>query len=306
MISLSDKVLNNGSDTFHRRRKPDWLRARLPGGPGYQDLRKIVDQHRLHTVCESAMCPNMGECWNHGTATVMILGDVCTRSCGFCHIATGKPPILDLDEPRRVGEAAALMGLKHMVITSVNRDELPDGGAAIWAQTIEQIRAHSPQTQVEVLIPDFCGDWDALQLVLDQRPDILNHNIETVPRLYSVVRPQAKYSRSIELLQRAKAAGLVTKTGIMVGIGERDDEITDLMRDVIGGTQTSEGCCDIMTIGQYLQPTRNHLPISRWVTPQQFAQYKIDGESLGFRHIEAGPLVRSSYHAADQATNLTT
>ncbi len=304
MISLTDRVLNNGEDTFHRRKKPDWLRARLPGGPGYRDMRKIVDEHRLHTVCESAMCPNMGECWNHGTATVMILGDVCTRSCGFCHIATGKPPMLDLDEPRRVGEAAALMNLRHMVITSVNRDELPDGGAGVWAETIRQIRRQSPETHIEVLIPDFCGDWDALKLVLDERPDILNHNIETVPRLYGVVRPQAKYSRSIELLRRAKEAGLVAKTGIMVGIGERDEEVLALMEDVIAGTRTSGGACDVLTIGQYLQPTRNHLPITRWVRPEQFAEFKCAGEAIGFRHVESGPLVRSSYHAADQAVNL--
>jgi lipoic acid synthetase len=241
----------------------------------------------------------MGECWSRGTATIMILGDVCTRSCGFCHIATGKPPTLDLDEPRRVGEAAALMRLKHIVITSVNRDELADGGAAIWAETIRSVRAASPQTSVEVLIPDFCGDWDALKLVLDEKPEILNHNMETVRRLYSVVRPQAKYERSIELLRRAKDAGLTAKTGIMVGIGEEDHEVQRLMHDVVDGSG-----CDILTIGQYLQPTRDHLPITRWVTPEQFVQYKTLGESIGFSHVESGPLVRSSYHAEEQVLHL--
>jgi lipoic acid synthetase len=243
----------------------------------------------------------MGECWTRGTATIMILGDVCTRSCGFCHIKTGRPPTLDTDEPRRVGQAVSLMRLRHIVITSVNRDELPDGGASIWAQTIREIRDHSPQTSIEVLIPDFCGDWAALQKVIDARPEILNHNMETVRRLYPVVRPQAKYDRSIELLRRCKDQGLATKTGIMVGIGETDDEIPQLMHDVISGS-----ACDLMTIGQYLQPTRDHLPISRWVTPQQFAHFKQLGQSIGFRHVESGPLVRSSYHADEQVLSLDT
>jgi lipoyl synthase len=298
-VSLTNLILDNPGREYIRRQKPDWLRAKLPGGAGYQKLRGIVDEHRLHTVCESARCPNMGECWARGTATIMILGDVCTRSCGFCHIATGRPPELDLDEPRRVGEAAGLMRLRHLVVTSVNRDELSDGGAAVWAETIRQIRANSPGTSVEVLIPDFCGDWSALQLVLDERPEILNHNMETVRRLYSVVRPQAKYDRSIELLRRAKEQGLTTKTGIMVGIGETDDEVERVMRDVVEGSG-----CDILTIGQYLQPTRDHLPITRWVTPAQFAEYKRLGESIGFRHVESGPLVRSSYHAEDQVLHL--
>ena len=299
MLSLSDRILDNPPREYVRRGKPDWLRAKLPGGPGYQRLRAIVDEHRLHTVCESAKCPNMGECWARGTATIMILGDVCTRSCGFCHIKTGNPSVLDVDEPRRVGEVVALMRLRHIVVTSVNRDELPDGGASIWAQTVRCIRQASPQTSVEVLIPDFCGDWDALQVVLDTQPQILNHNMETVRRLYPAVRPQAKYDRSIELLARAKQQGLVTKTGIMVGIGETDAEVEELMREVAQGSG-----CDILTIGQYLQPTRDHLPISRWVTPDQFAGYKSLGESIGFRHVESGPLVRSSYHAEDQVLSL--
>ncbi|MCX5661202.1 MAG: lipoyl synthase [Planctomycetota bacterium] len=298
-ISLSDQILDNAGRDYIRRQKPAWLRAKLPGGPGYQRLRAIVDEHRLHTVCESAKCPNMGDCWGRGTATIMILGDVCTRSCGFCHIATGRPPTLDLDEPRRVGQSIALMRLKHIVITSVNRDELPDGGAAVWAKTIEAIREQAPQTSVEVLIPDFCGNWEALDLVLEERPEILAHNMESVRRLYSVVRPQAKYDRSIELLRRSKEAGLTTKTGIMVGIGETDEEIEQLMRDVLAGSG-----CDILTIGQYLQPTRDHLPITRWVTPEQFVEYKRLGESLGFRHVESGPLVRSSYHAEEQVLGL--
>jgi lipoic acid synthetase len=300
-ISLSDQVLNSNGHDFLKRKKPDWLRAKLPGGPGFQRMRALMDEHNLHTVCESAKCPNMGECWSRGTATIMILGDVCTRSCGFCHIKTGRPPVLDTDEPRRVGESAGLMRLKHIVITSVNRDELDDGGAEIWAETIRQIRAQSPGTSIEVLIPDFEGNWDALDVVLRERPEILNHNMETVKRLYRVVRPQAKYDRSIEVLRRSKAEGLTTKTGIMVGIGEEDPEIDELMHDVLDGSG-----CDILTVGQYMQPTRDHLPISRWVRPEQFAAYKAKGETMGFRHVESGPLVRSSYHAEEQVLHLET
>lgn len=298
-VSLSHLIVDNAGLDYARRRKPDWLRARLPGGAGHDRLRSIIDEHRLHTVCESAKCPNMGECWSRGTATIMILGDVCTRSCGFCHIATGRPPEYDTDEPRRVAESVALMRLKHIVITSVNRDELADGGAALWAETIRRTREASPGTSIEVLIPDFCGNWGSLQLVIDERPEILNHNMETVRRLYGVVRPQAKYERSIELLRRAKEQGLNTKTGIMVGIGERDEEVEELMRDVVEGSR-----CDILTVGQYLQPTRDHLPITRWVTPAQFARFKGIGETIGFRHVESGPLVRSSYHAEDQVLSL--
>jgi lipoyl synthase len=236
----------------------------------------------------------MGECWSAGTATLMILGDVCTRSCGFCHIATGKPPTLDLDEPVRVGRAVSTMGLGHTVITSVNRDELPDGGAGVWAETIRQIRLQSPGTSVEVLIPDFCGDWDALQKVLDQRPDILNHNIETVPRLYRQVRPQAKYRRSLELLRIAKDQGLVSKTGMMLGLGEEEAEIDAVLNDLVAIG------CEILTLGQYLQPTPNHLPVERWVHPYEFAMWKMRGEQRGLRHVESGPLVRSSYHAEKQ------
>ncbi|HEY7086786.1 MAG TPA: lipoyl synthase [Tepidisphaeraceae bacterium] len=275
-------------------RKPPWLKMKMPGGEGYSRLLKLVTDQNLHTVCQSAKCPNLGECWSAGTATLMILGDVCTRSCGFCHIATGKPPVLDLDEPRRVGEVVAAMGLKHVVITSVNRDELPDGGAAVWADTIRQIRQQAPGTNVEVLIPDFCGNWDALQLVLDEKPEILNHNVETVPRLYSRVRPQAKYHRSLKLLQIARDRGFVTKTGMMLGLGEREDEIDSVIDDLVAIG------CEILTLGQYLQPTHQHLPVERWVHPDEFKAWKVRGEAKGLRHVESGPLVRSSYHAEKQ------
>lgn len=312
-LSLNHLVLSNGADrapSFDiaqdrqagplndglrpHARKPSWLKMKMPGGEGYAKLKKLIDGHQLHTVCESAKCPNLGECWSAGTATLMILGDVCTRSCGFCHIATGRPATLDLDEPRRVGDAVRIMNLGHVVITSVNRDELKDGGAEVWAETIRQIRLQSPGTSVEVLIPDFCGNWDALQLVLDEKPDILNHNLESVPRLYKVVRPQAKYHRSLKLLQIAKDQGLVTKTGIMLGIGEEEHEIDALIDDLVSIS------CDILTIGQYLQPTPKHLPVSRWVHPDEFKRWKEIGEGRGLKHVESGPLVRSSYHAEKQ------
>jgi len=275
-------------------RKPSWLKMKLPTGENYARLLNLVNDQRLHTVCQEARCPNMGECWSAGTATLMILGDVCTRSCGFCHIATGKPPTLDVDEPERVGYAVRQMSLNHAVITSVNRDELPDGGAAIWAETIRQIRLQSPGTSIEVLIPDFAGDWDALQQVLDQKPDILNHNIETVPSLYKIVRPQAKYPRSLKLLQIAREQGLLSKTGMMLGLGEEESEIDSVLDDLV-----SIGC-EILTLGQYLQPTPKHLPVKRWVHPDEFAMWKERGESRGLRHVESGPLVRSSYHAEQQ------
>lgn len=275
-------------------RKPSWLKMKMPHGQEYSKLYNLVQDHRLHTVCQSAKCPNMGECWAAGTATLMILGDVCTRSCGFCHIATGRPPELDLDEPRRVGDAVRIMHLGHVVITSVNRDELPDGGAGVWAETITQIRQQSPRTTIEVLIPDFAGDWDALQKVLDVRPDILNHNLETVPRLYPRVRPQAKYHRSLKLLQIAKEQGFTTKTGIMLGLGEEEPEVDALIDDLVAIS------ADILTIGQYLQPTPKHLPVERYVHPDEFADWKRRGETRGLRHVESGPMVRSSYHAEKQ------
>ena len=291
-VSLNHLVLSSEPSSFQR--KPSWLKMRMPAGEGYSKLLRLVNDQKLHTVCQSAKCPNMGECWSLGTATLMILGDVCTRSCGFCHIATGRPPVLDLDEPVRVGYAVAQMSLKHVVITSVNRDELPDGGAGVWAHTIREIRRQSPGTSVEVLIPDFCGDWDSLQTVLDERPDILNHNIESVPRLYRVVRPQAKYPRSLKLLQIAKEQGLLTKTGMMLGLGEDDHEIEATITDLVATG------VDILTLGQYLQPTTKHLPVVRWVHPDEFAAWKIRGEAAGLRHVESGPMVRSSYHAEQQ------
>jgi len=302
LVSLSEMVLNNSGGARHTmgaKRKPPWLRAKLPGGPGYQRLRGVIDGHNLHTVCEEAGCPNMGECWARGVATIMILGDTCTRSCGFCNVKTGKPDAADEDEPRRVAESLAIMGLKHVVITSVDRDDLPDGGASIWAETIRRTHEACPDMSVEVLIPDFKGDWDALQLVIDARPEILNHNLETVRRMYPAVRPQAKFDRSLELLRISKERGMVTKTGVMVGIGERDDEILDLMDDV----QARSGC-DIMTIGQYLQPTPNHLPVHRFVEPKTFENYRAQGLARGFKVVESGPMVRSSYHADMQVESL--
>src|SRR5277367_5923676 len=279
-------------------RKPAWLRAKIPGGPVYQETTQIVREHKLHTVCESAQCPNLGECWSRKTATIMILGNICTRSCGFCAVQTGRPTELDRDEPRRVAEAIRLMGLKHAVITSVARDELLDGGAAIWAETIRAVREQNPQTAIEVLIPDFKGRWQDLETVLDAKPDILNHNVETVPRLHKLVRPQAKYERSLELLRRAKAAGFVTKSGLMLGIGEEQDEIAATLRDMAADK------LDILTLGQYLRPSAQHLPLYRWVTPEEFAHWKRFSLDLGFKVVESGPLVRSSYHADEQSDAL--
>ncbi len=311
LLSLSSRVLNNAEgQSLAIKRKPPWLRAKVPGGPGYQRLRAIMEEHRLHTVCEEARCPNMGECWARGVATIMILGDTCTRACGFCNVKTGRPGAVDKDEPRRVAESLALMGLKHVVITSVNRDELPDGGAGIWAETIIRTRDACPTMSVEVLIPDFEGNWPALEMVIEARPHIINHNLETVRRMYPAVRPSAKFDRSLELLRRVKASGMVAKTGIMVGIGEKDEEVLALMDDVQRATLAAAGdspptSCDILTIGQYLQPTRNHLPIARWVTPEQFDAFKAEGLRRGFKVVESGPLVRSSYHADHQADVLT-
>ncbi len=279
---------------IERQRKPEWLKARVPGGENYSRLKSLIDKSRLHTVCQEARCPNMGECWNSGTATFMILGDTCTRSCGFCAVKTGRPEFLDKDEPRRVGEAVEIMKLRHAVITSVNRDELFDGGAQIFAETIREIRSRVPGCRIEVLIPDFVGSEQALNIVLDAQPDILNHNTETVPRLYKIVRPQAHYNRSLELLFRAKQKGFLTKSGLMLGLGETIEEVIDTMSDL------REVECDILTLGQYLQPTQSHLPVERYVRPEEFAMLKQRGLEMGFRYIESGPLVRSSYHAAEQ------
>ncbi len=279
-------------ESASRARRPDWLRVKLPYGPVYRKLVDLIEENDLHTVCQSARCPNMGECWTAGTATFMILGNVCTRSCGFCAVQTGRPESgLDYDEPRRVAHAARVMGLKHAVITSVNRDERKDGGAPIFAETIRRIREEIPGCTVEVLIPDFRGIWEALQVVLDERPEILNHNVESVPRLYRKVRPQADYTRSLEVLQISKQQGLRTKSGIMVGLGETEDEVFELMDDFV-----SVGV-DVMTIGQYLQPTRLHLDVEEFIHPDQFKRYKEIGEQKGIEHVESGPLVRSSYHA---------
>jgi len=277
-----------------RLRKPEWLKARVPGGENYSQLKSLIDKSQLHTVCEEARCPNMGECWNSGTATFMILGDTCTRSCGFCAVKTGRAEFLDKDEPRRVGEAVKTMKLRHAVITSVNRDELFDGGAHIFADTIREIRSRLPACRIEVLIPDFMGSEEALNIVLDAQPDILNHNTETVPRLYKTVRPQAHYNRTLELLFRAKQKGFLTKSGLMLGLGETIEEVIDTMSDL------REVECDILTLGQYLQPTQSHLPVVRFVHPDEFAMLKRRGLEMGFRYIESGPLVRSSYHAAEQ------
>ncbi len=276
-------------------RKPSWLKMKLPGGEGYRGVERIVRDGNLHTVCESAQCPNIGECWGRGTATIMILGDVCTRACGFCAVKTGRPEFLDRNEPDRVAEAVKDMRLKHIVITSVNRDELPDGGAEIWNRTIEAVRRENPLTSIEVLIPDFMGSADALQLVIDARPAILAHNLETVRRLTPTVRSGAKYDRSLELLGRSSAAGMRTKTGLMLGLGEEDDEIRESLRDA------AQQGVRILTLGQYLRPSSWHLPVARWVTPDEFASWKKEGEAMGIHHVESGPLVRSSYHAEEQA-----
>jgi lipoyl synthase len=276
------------------KRHYPWLKVKLPHGENYFELKQLVREKRLHTVCESASCPNIGECWNQKTATFMILGDVCTRSCGFCDVKTGRPLGLDREEPARVAEAVRMLSLKHAVITSVNRDELPDGGAAIWAETIRQVKAQNPACTVEALIPDFEGLEASLMTVLEAKPDILAHNTETVPRLYRTVRPQAKYPRSLELLQRAKKQGFVTKSGLMVGLGEEWEELCQVMQDLCAVH------CDILTVGQYLQPSRQHLAVLRIYTPEEFQQLRQAGLALGFRHVEAGPLVRSSYHAGEQ------
>ncbi len=275
-------------------RRPEWIRAKLPYGESYTRLLGLMRGKQLHTVCEEAHCPNLGECWGRGTATFMILGDVCTRSCGFCAVKTGRPTDLDTDEPRRVAEAVASMNLRHVVITSVNRDELLDGGASIFSETIRQIRIKEPKCRIEILITDFKGEKLALDIVVDSAPDILNHNVETVPRLYSVVRPQAKYERSLEVLEYFKKHGLVTKSGVMVGIGEKPEEVLEVMRDL------RKSDVDILTVGQYLQPTKEHLPIDRYVTPDEFEMYKNTGLEMRFKFVESGPLVRSSYHADEQ------
>ena len=274
-----------------RQRRPDWLRVKLPTGESYRKVREIVSEHKLHTICQSGNCPNMGECWGAGTATFMILGNVCTRSCGFCSVATGRPEAVDPFEPARVARSVELMGVKHCVITSVDRDDLKDGGSDIWARTIRAIRRRSPGTTMETLIPDFQGKWENLALVLEAAPEILSHNLETVRRLTKQVRIQAKYDRSLEVLMRSKRAGLRTKSGVMLGLGETEQEVMETMDDLL-----SVGV-DILTLGQYLQPTKEHLAVAEFVHPDVFARYKAIGLEKGFRYVESGPLVRSSYHA---------
>jgi len=290
VIAPKAKRNNPELKTTHGLR-PEWLKVKAPTGESVIQINQLMRSKTLHTVCEEARCPNIGECWAHGTATFMILGDTCTRACSFCAIKTGIPATTDILEPLKVAEAVKLMKLHHAVITSVNRDELKDQGSTIWASTIIKVRELNPDTTIEVLIPDFKGDLECINRVVIAKPDILNHNMETVPRLYKKIRPQAKYQRSLDLLQYCKNQGLKTKTGIMVGIGETDDEVYELMKDL------EKVRIDIMTIGQYLQPTVNHSPVDRFVEPVQFAKYKEIGEGLGIPHVESGPLVRSSYHA---------
>ena len=277
--------------TEERIKKPDWLRVKLPTGGNYLKVREIVSKHKLHTICQSGNCPNMGECWGAGTATFMILGNICTRSCGFCAVATGRPLPVDPEEPKRVAESVKLMGVKHCVITSVDRDELKDGGSVIWAETIKEIRKESPTTTLETLIPDFRGDWENLQRIINVAPEIVSHNMETVRRLTKEVRIQAKYDRSLEVLKRLKQGGMRTKSGIMVGLGEKEEEVLETMDDLINVG------LDVLTIGQYLQPTRKHLPVLEFVKPATFEMYKKAGLAKGFHYVESGPLVRSSYHA---------
>lgn len=274
-----------------RAPKPDWLRVKLPTGENYKQVRELVDNYKLHTICQSGNCPNMGECWGEGTATFMILGNICTRSCSFCAVATGRPNEYDEDEPRRVAEAVSLMRVKHAVITSVNRDELKDKGAEIWHQTVVKVKSLCPSTTIETLIPDVKSDWIALERMISAGQEVVSHNIETIERLYKLVRPQAKYERSLEQIQRTKKFGKRTKTGIMLGLGETKNEVIEAMHHLV-----NHGC-DVLTLGQYLQPTKMHHEVIRFVTPEEFAEYKEIGLNIGLKYIESGPLVRSSYHS---------
>ena len=286
MEELKEKKPQN-----ERVKKPKWLRVKLPTGKEYREVRDVVSEHKLHTICESGNCPNMGECWGAGTATFMILGNVCTRSCGFCAVSTGKPAEADIFEPRRVAESIKLMKVKHAVITSVDRDDLQDGGSEIWEATVKAVRKHSPGTTLETLIPDFGGKWENLQRVIDVAPEIVSHNLETVRRLTKEVRIQAKYNRSLEVLRRLKEGGMRTKSGIMLGLGETEEEVVEAMDDL-----RSVGV-DVLTLGQYLQPTTEHIAVDEFITPDKFEEYKQIGLAKGFRFVESSPLVRSSYHA---------
>jgi lipoic acid synthetase len=284
---MSELIINSP----RKRTKPDWLKIKIPLGETYAEVKKIVQTHKLHTICEDGKCPNMAECWGAGTATFMILGNVCTRSCSFCAVATGRPNEYDLDEPKRVAEAIKLMKVKHAVITSVNRDELKDKGAGVWAATIREVKLQNPGVTMETLIPDFKAQWDLLEMVVNEKPEVISHNMETVERLYRLVRPQAKYERSLEQIKRTKALGARTKSGIMLGLGETADEVAKAMDDLLANG------CDVLTLGQYLQPTKMHLEVAEYITPEQFAFYKTLGEEKGFKIVESGPMVRSSYHA---------
>lgn len=288
---MENKAINRPSSENKMKNKPSWLKVKLPTGEEYKKVRNIVSEHKLHTICESGNCPNMGECWGAGTATFMILGNICTRSCGFCAVKTGRPLPVDLEEPNRVANSVKLMKVKHCVITSVDRDDLKDGGSIIWAETVNKVREVSPGTTMETLVPDFKGDWNNLQRIIDVAPDIVSHNLETIRRLTKGVRIQAKYDRSLEVIKRLKDGGMRTKSGIMLGLGETEEEVIESMQDL-----TNAGC-DILTLGQYLQPTPKHLAVQEFVTPAQFAKYKEIGLEMGLRYVESGPLVRSSYHA---------
>lgn len=282
---------NNSPSVTQKPNKPDWLKVKLPIGEEYRKVREIVSEHKLHTICQSGNCPNMGECWGAGTATFMILGNICTRSCGFCSVATGRPEAVDPFEPLRVAKSVKLMGVKHCVITSVDRDDLKDGGSGIWVETIQKIREVSPGTTLETLIPDFQGQWENLQRVIDVRPEVISHNLETVRRLTKQVRVQAKYDRSLEVLKRVSDAGVNAKSGIMLGLGESKEETLESMQDL------RHSGVSILTLGQYLQPTKDHLPVAEFIHPDLFAEFKREGLAMGFRYVESGPLVRSSYHA---------
>lgn len=288
-LPVISAIENHPEET--RVKKPNWLRVKLPTGEGYRHVRGLVDTHKLHTICESGNCPNMGECWGAGTATFMILGNICTRSCGFCAVATGRPEPVDWDEPQRVAEAIYLMKVKHAVITSVDRDELKDGGSIIWANTINAVRTLSPDTTLETLIPDFRGQWENLERIIEVAPDVVSHNLETVERLTRKVRIQAKCHRSLEVIRRLKDGGMRTKSGIMLGLGEKKEEVLESMKAL------ADNGCDVITLGQYLQPTQKHLEVVRFVHPDEFAFYRDKGYEMGLDYVESGPLVRSSYHS---------
>jgi lipoic acid synthetase len=287
----SAAATNTSNNASTGVKKPNWLRVKLPTGEGYRHVRGLVDTHKLHTICESGNCPNMGECWGAGTATFMILGNICTRSCGFCAVATGRPEAVDWDEPQRVAEAIHLMKVKHAVITSVDRDELKDGGSIIWANTIKAVKALNPDTTLETLIPDFRGQWENLARIIEVAPEVVSHNLETVERLTRKVRIQAKYHRSLEVIRHLKEGGVRTKSGIMLGLGEEKEEVIQALHDL------KDNGCDVVTLGQYLQPTSKHLSVVRFVHPDEFAFYREEGYKMGLDYVESGPLVRSSYHS---------